>query len=128
MKTNFQRTNHFLILTLGAVLIGFAPIFVKWSMLSSSAISFYRMLLAIPFLFLLNFNSYFITALFLCIFTSSKILLTTFVFLTSKSRCLVMKTYRSTRHLTRQSVKAYRSNKVPCLESIEILHMSLCNY
>ena len=54
MKTNFQRTNHFLILTLGAVLIGFAPIFVKWSMLSSSAISFYRMLLAIPFLFLLN--------------------------------------------------------------------------
>ena len=54
MKINFQRTNHFLILTLGAVLIGFAPIFVKWSMLSSSAISFYRMLLAIPFLFFLN--------------------------------------------------------------------------
>ena len=55
MKTNFQRTNFFLILTLGAVLIGFAPIFVKWSTLSSSAISFYRMLLAIPFLFFLNY-------------------------------------------------------------------------
>ena len=55
MKTNFQRTNFFLILTLGAVLIGFAPIFVKWSSLSSSAISFYRMLLAIPFLFFLNY-------------------------------------------------------------------------
>ena len=54
METNFQRTNNFLILIFGAVLIGFAPIFVKWSMLSSSAISFYRMLLAIPFLFLLN--------------------------------------------------------------------------
>ena len=55
MKTNFQRTNFFLILTFGAVLIGFAPIFVKWSSLSSSAISFYRMLLAIPFLFFLNY-------------------------------------------------------------------------
>ena len=55
MKTNFQRTNFFLILTFGAMLIGFAPIFVKWSTLSSSAISFYRMLLAIPFLFLLNY-------------------------------------------------------------------------
>tara|TARA_B100001248_G_C27306292_1_gene419658 strand:+ start:100 stop:996 length:897 start_codon:yes stop_codon:yes gene_type:complete len=56
MRINFQRTNYFLILTFGAVLIGFAPIFVKWSELSSSAISFYRMLLAIPFLFLLNFK------------------------------------------------------------------------
>ena len=55
MKTNFQRTNFFLILTFGAILIGFAPIFVKWSTLSSSAISFYRMLLAIPFLFFLNY-------------------------------------------------------------------------
>tara|TARA_Y100000996_G_scaffold399270_1_gene368139 strand:+ start:56 stop:952 length:897 start_codon:yes stop_codon:yes gene_type:complete len=55
MKTNFQRTNFFLVLTFGAVLIGFAPIFVKWSTLSSSAISFYRMLLAIPFLFFLNY-------------------------------------------------------------------------
>ena len=55
MKTNFQRTNFFLILTFGAVLIGFAPIFVKWSTLSSSAISFYRMLFAIPFLFFLNY-------------------------------------------------------------------------
>ena len=54
MKINFQRTNYFLILAFGAVLIGFAPIFVKLSELSSSAITFYRMLLAIPFLFLLN--------------------------------------------------------------------------
>ncbi len=37
------------------MLIGFAPIFVKLSMLSSSAISFYRMFLALPFLFLLNY-------------------------------------------------------------------------
>ena len=56
MKINFQRSNYFLILALGAVLIGFAPIFVKLSELSSSAITFYRMLLAIPFLFLLNFK------------------------------------------------------------------------
>tara|TARA_B100000941_G_scaffold160582_1_gene114201 strand:- start:101 stop:997 length:897 start_codon:yes stop_codon:yes gene_type:complete len=56
MKINFQRTNYFLILAFGAVLIGFAPIFVKLSELSSSAITFYRMLLAIPFLFLLNFK------------------------------------------------------------------------
>ena len=56
MKINFQRTNYFLILAFGAVLIGFAPIFVKLSELSSSAITFYRMLLAIPFLFILNFK------------------------------------------------------------------------
>ena len=56
MKTNFQRTNNFLILSIGAMLIGFAPIFVRWSMLSPSAITFYRMLLAIPFLFLLNYQ------------------------------------------------------------------------
>ena len=56
MKINFQRTNYFLILAFGAVLIGFAPIFVKLSELSSSAITFYRMLLAIPFLFFLNFK------------------------------------------------------------------------
>ena len=56
MKTNFQRTNYFLILSLGATLIGFAPIFVKWSSLTPSAISFYRMFLAIPFLFILNYS------------------------------------------------------------------------
>ena len=55
MKANFHRTNYFLILSLGAMLIGFAPIFVKWSLLSSSAIAFYRMLLTIPFLFGLNY-------------------------------------------------------------------------
>ena len=56
MKTNFQRTNYFLILALGATLIGFAPIFVKWSALTPTAISFYRMFLAIPFLLILNFK------------------------------------------------------------------------
>ena len=56
MKTNFHRTNYFLILSLGATLIGFAPIFVKWSSLTPSAISFYRMFLAIPFLFILNYS------------------------------------------------------------------------
>ena len=55
MKANFHRTNYFLILSLGAMLIGFAPIFVKWSLLSSSAIAFYRMFLTIPFLFALNY-------------------------------------------------------------------------
>ena len=55
MKANFHRTNYFLILSLGAMLIGFAPIFVKWSLLSSSAIAFYRMFLTIPFLFGLNY-------------------------------------------------------------------------
>ena len=54
MDNNLHRTNNFLILVLGAALIGFAPIFVKWSMLSSSAITFYRMLLTIPFLFFFN--------------------------------------------------------------------------
>tara|TARA_Y100001935_G_scaffold59511_1_gene49821 strand:+ start:3853 stop:4731 length:879 start_codon:yes stop_codon:yes gene_type:complete len=56
MKIIFQRTNYFIILAFGAMLIGFAPIFVKLSMLSSSAISFYRMFLALPFLFLLNYS------------------------------------------------------------------------
>ena len=55
MKSNFQRTNYFILLAFGAMLIGFAPIFVKWSMLSSSAIAFYRMSLTIPFLFVLNY-------------------------------------------------------------------------
>ena len=55
MKSIFQRTNYFILLAFGAMLIGFAPIFVKLSMLSSSAISFFRMFLALPFLFLLNY-------------------------------------------------------------------------
>tara|TARA_X000001036_G_C20678874_1_gene805188 strand:- start:113 stop:1009 length:897 start_codon:yes stop_codon:yes gene_type:complete len=55
MESNFQRTNYFILLAFGAMLIGFAPIFVKWSMLSSSAIAFYRMFLTIPFLFILNY-------------------------------------------------------------------------
>ena len=56
MKYNLQRTNYFLILSFGAMLIGFAPIFVKLSSLSSTAITFYRMFLAIPFLFMLNYK------------------------------------------------------------------------
>lgn len=56
MTHNFQRSNYFLILATGAILIGFAPVFVKWSELSPSAISFYRMFLALPFLVLLNFT------------------------------------------------------------------------
>lgn len=43
---------------LGASLIGFAPIFVKWSSMSPPAITFYRMLLTIPFLFMLNYKLY----------------------------------------------------------------------
>ena len=56
MKSNLQRTNYFLILSFGAMLIGFAPIFVKLSLLSSTSITFYRMFLAIPFLFMLNYK------------------------------------------------------------------------
>ena len=56
MENNFQRSNYFILLAFGAMLIGFAPIFVKWSMLSSSAIAFYRMFFAIPFLFIFNYS------------------------------------------------------------------------
>ena len=42
-------------LAFGAMLIGFAPIFVKWSNLSPSAILFWRMLIALPFLITFNF-------------------------------------------------------------------------
>jgi len=56
MKSNLKRTNYFFILSFGAMLIGFAPIFVKLSSLSSTAITFYRMFLAIPFLFALNYK------------------------------------------------------------------------
>ena len=55
MINNFQRSNYFLMLATGAMLIGFAPIFVKWSELTPSSILFYRMALTLPFLFFLNF-------------------------------------------------------------------------
>jgi len=55
MLKNLQGANFFLILSLGAMLIGFAPIFVKWSELSSSAILFWRMFLALPMLAILNY-------------------------------------------------------------------------
>jgi drug/metabolite transporter (DMT)-like permease len=54
MIENFQRSNYFFMLAAGAMLIGFAPIFVKWSELSSSSILFYRMLLTLPFLIVFN--------------------------------------------------------------------------
>ena len=56
MLKNLQGANFFLILSLGAMLIGFAPVFVKWSELSSSAILFWRMLLALPLLAFLNYS------------------------------------------------------------------------
>ena len=55
MIKNLQETNHFLMLVAGGMLIGFAPIFVNWSYLSPSAISFWRMFLAIPLLVAFNF-------------------------------------------------------------------------
>ena len=55
MIRNLQETNYFLMLASGGILIGFAPIFVKWSYLSPSAISFWRMFLAVPFLVAFNF-------------------------------------------------------------------------
>ena len=55
MESNFQRTNYFILLAFGAMLIGFAPIFVELSSLSPFAIGFYRMFLTIPFLFTVNY-------------------------------------------------------------------------
>ena len=55
MIKNLQGTNYFLMLALGATLIGFAPIFVKWSDLSPAAIAFWRMFLAIPLLIGFNY-------------------------------------------------------------------------
>ena len=55
MIKNLQGTNYFLMLALGATLIGFAPIFVKWSDLSPAAITFWRMLLALPLLTCFNY-------------------------------------------------------------------------
>ena len=54
MTENIHRANNFIILAGGAALIGFAPIFVRWSEMSPSWVTFYRMLLAIPFLILIN--------------------------------------------------------------------------
>jgi drug/metabolite transporter (DMT)-like permease len=54
MVNNIQKTNYFLMLSSGAMLIGFAPVFVKWSTLSPSAILFWRMLLALPLLLIFN--------------------------------------------------------------------------
>lgn len=56
MESNFQRTNYFILLSFGAMLIGFAPIFVELSSLSPFAIGFYRMFLTIPFLFAVNYT------------------------------------------------------------------------
>ena len=55
MIKNLQGTNYFIMLALGATLIGFAPIFVKWSDLSPAAITFWRMLLALPLLVGFNY-------------------------------------------------------------------------
>ena len=55
MVKNLQETNYFLMLALGATLIGFAPIFVKWSDLSPAGITFWRMLLALPLLIGFNY-------------------------------------------------------------------------
>jgi|TARA_B100000029_G_scaffold299619_1_gene292554 drug/metabolite transporter (DMT)-like permease len=53
---SFQKhsARDFLILALGAALIGIAPIFVRFSELTPSWSLFYRMFLALPFLLLLN--------------------------------------------------------------------------
>jgi drug/metabolite transporter (DMT)-like permease len=56
MTHNFQCSNYFLILATGAMLIGFAPIFVRLSELSAPAILFYRMFLTLPFLIFINFT------------------------------------------------------------------------
>lgn len=54
MTENLHRANNFILLAGGAALIGFAPIFVRWSEMSPSWILFYRMLLTLPMLMLLN--------------------------------------------------------------------------
>ena len=54
MTENLHRANNFILLAGGAALIGFAPIFVRWSEMSPSWILFYRMLLTLPMLVLIN--------------------------------------------------------------------------
>ena len=55
MQIQKHSVAAFLILALGAALIGIAPIFVRLSELSPSWVLFYRMFLALPFLMVLNF-------------------------------------------------------------------------
>jgi len=55
MSLQLKSAKNFFILSLGASLIGLAPLFVRWSELSPSWTMFYRMFLALPFLALINF-------------------------------------------------------------------------
>ena len=90
-------------LSLGAMLIGFAPIFVKWSSLSSSAILFWRMLLALPLLIIFNYiankkflfrvknkNTIFYTALASLAFTTDLILWHASMSITSVSNATII--------------------------------------
>jgi len=103
MINNFQKTNYFFILSLGAMLIGFAPIFVKWSSLSPSAILFWRMLLALPLLIIFNYivnkqllfrvknkNTIFYTALASLAFTTDLILWHASMSITSVSNATII--------------------------------------
>ena len=90
-------------LSLGAMLIGFAPIFVKWSSLSPSAILFWRMLLALPLLIIFNYivnkqllfrvknkNTIFYTALASLAFTTDLILWHASMSITSVSNATII--------------------------------------
>ena len=103
MVNNFQKTNYFLMLAFGAMLIGFAPIFVKWSLLSPSAILFWRMLLALPLLIIFNYvvnkqflfrvknkNTIFYTALASLAFTTDLILWHASMSITSVSNATII--------------------------------------
>lgn len=90
-------------LSFGAMLIGFAPIFVKWSSLSTSAILFWRMLLALPLLIIFNYiankqflfrvknkNTIFYTALASLAFTTDLILWHASMSITSVSNATII--------------------------------------
>ena len=90
-------------LAFGAMLIGFAPIFVKWSLLSPSAILFWRMLLALPLLIIFNYvvnkqflfrvknkNTIFYTALASLAFTTDLILWHASMSITSVSNATII--------------------------------------
>jgi drug/metabolite transporter (DMT)-like permease len=90
-------------LAFGAMLIGFAPIFVKWSLLSPSAILFWRMLLALPLLIVFNYivnkqflfrvknkNTIFYTALASLAFTTDLILWHASMSITSVSNATII--------------------------------------
>ena len=90
-------------LAFGAMLIGFAPIFVKWSLLSPSAILFWRMLLALPLLVIFNYvvnkqflfrvknkNTIFHTALASLAFTTDLILWHASMSITSVSNATII--------------------------------------